>query len=126
MKKFAGERNFSFQGALRRTMSRIPSRYARIAGIAFASAAFLWALAFTAVDARTPVAGDARVVAMLTDRQVDDTAGATAAEAMFPGAPDGVDPVVTGPVSAELRERQQALGCADAEWPNIPVACYPD
>jgi len=107
-------------------MTNIPPRYARIAGIAAASAAFMWALAFTAVDARTPAAGDARDVAMLTDRQVDDTAAATAAEMMFPGAPDGVDPMVTGPASAELKSRQQALGCAEAVWPNIPAACYPN
>ena len=106
-------------------MSKIPAKYARIVGIAFASAAFLWALAFTAVDARTPQAGDARVIAMLTDIHTQAATADTQAARMFPDAPDGVDPVVTGPVSAELRERQKALDCANAVWPNIPAACYP-
>ena len=101
-------------------MTRFPARYARIAGIGFASAAFLWALAFTAVDARTRVDGEP----VISDRQMKDAA--TAAEFIFPDAPDGVDPMVTGPVSAELRARQKALDCDQAVWPNIPVACYPD
>lgn len=44
----------------------------------------------------------------------------------FVGAPDGVDPVVTGPVSASFRKKQIALGCDRAVWPHIPVGCYPD
>lgn len=106
-------------------MSRIPPSYARIAGIVFASAAFLWALAFTAVDARTPSSGEGRPVTMSAFGEKASAAG-TAAQAMFPDAPDGVDPVVTGPVSAEFRGRQKALGCDKAVWPDIPAACYPD
>jgi hypothetical protein len=40
-------------------------------------------------------------------------------------APDGVDPVVTGPTSQAFRERQKEAGCDGAVWPNIPAACYP-
>lgn len=107
-------------------MNGISARYARILGILLASAAFLWALAFTAVDARTPLAADARKVAMLADDHAASAVAQTPAEIMFPGAPDGVDPVVTGPASAALRERQKAFDCAAAVWPNIPVACYPN
>ncbi|MER8476956.1 hypothetical protein [Mesorhizobium sp. M1163] len=48
------------------------------------------------------------------------------AEQLFADAPDGVDPVVTGPVSAAFKQRQQNAGCDGAVWPNIPVVCYPD
>ena len=75
-------------GGVQHTMTRFPARYARIAGIGFASAAFLWALAFTAVDARTRVDGEP----VISDRQMKDAA--TAAEFIFPDAPDGVDPMV--------------------------------
>jgi hypothetical protein len=113
------------EGRLRLTMNRIPAKYARIVGIMLASAAFLWALAFTAVDARTPASGEARAIAMLADHNTQ-AAVKQSAEQRFPGAPDGVDPVVTGPVSAQLRERQKALDCASKVWPDIPLACYPD
>ena len=106
-------------------MDRIPAKHARIAGIAFASSAFLWALAFTAVDARTPAEGETDAIAMLRDLPARTATKRSAAEA-FPGAPDGVDPVVTGPVSVQFRERQKALACEKAVWPNIPLACYPD
>ncbi len=43
----------------------------------------------------------------------------------FVGAPDGVDPIVTGPVSASFKKRQIALGCDRAVWPHIPAGCYP-
>jgi hypothetical protein len=131
MKKFEPEkisteaRNFSGEEALRLVMNRIPAKYARVVGIMLASAAFLWALAFTAVDARTPTSGEASAIAMLADNHTQ-TATRTSAERQFPGAPDGVDPVVTGPVSAQLRERQKAFDCDKAVWPNIPLACYPD
>ena len=49
----------------------------------------------------------------------------TAAEKAFPDAPHGVDPMVTGPASASLEERQSAARCAEAVWPNIPLDCYP-
>jgi hypothetical protein len=45
---------------------------------------------------------------------------------MFADAPDGVDPVVTGPVSASFKQRQQVAGCDSAVWPKIPTVCYPD
>lgn len=38
----------------------------------------------------------------------------------------GIDPMVTGPVSEEFRQRQAALRCHEARWPNIPAGCYPD
>lgn len=38
----------------------------------------------------------------------------------------GIDPMVTGPVSDEFRERQARLGCLAAKWPDVPSACYPD
>ncbi|TGQ43906.1 MULTISPECIES: hypothetical protein [unclassified Mesorhizobium] len=48
------------------------------------------------------------------------------AEQLFADAPDGVDPVVTGPVSAAFKQRQQAANCDSAVWPKIPTVCYPD
>ncbi|RWX67878.1 hypothetical protein EN780_10900 [Mesorhizobium sp. M4B.F.Ca.ET.089.01.1.1] len=48
------------------------------------------------------------------------------AEQMFADAPDGVDPVVTGPVSAAFKQRQQDAGCDSAVRPKIPATCYPD
>ncbi|RWK37967.1 hypothetical protein [Mesorhizobium sp.] len=48
------------------------------------------------------------------------------AERLFADAPDGVDPVVTGPVSARFKQRQKAANCDSAVWPNIPTVCYPD
>lgn len=48
------------------------------------------------------------------------------AEQLFADAPDGVDPVVTGPVSTAFKQRQEAANCDRAVWPNIPTVCYPD
>ncbi|MGB3901468.1 MAG: hypothetical protein WA973_23250 [Mesorhizobium sp.] len=48
------------------------------------------------------------------------------AATMFADAPDGVDPVVTGPVSASFRQQQAEAGCDKAVWPKIPAACYPN
>ena len=48
------------------------------------------------------------------------------AEERYDDAPFGVDPIVTGPVSKEFRERRLAAGCDSARWPNIPIACYPE
>ena len=53
-------------------------------------------------------------------------AAATQAEALFPDAPDGVDPMVTGPVSVSFKRRQADAGCDKAAWPNVPAACYPN
>ncbi|MDQ6432601.1 hypothetical protein RB623_00870 [Mesorhizobium sp. LHD-90] len=44
----------------------------------------------------------------------------------FADAPYGVDPVVTGPVSASFRKQREAAGCDKAVWPNVPASCYPD
>lgn len=44
----------------------------------------------------------------------------------FDDAPYGVDPIVTGPVSTAFKQRQQAARCAEAVWPNVPQACFPD
>ncbi|WP_245434953.1 hypothetical protein [Mesorhizobium sp. WSM3879] len=51
---------------------------------------------------------------------------AKTAQQMFADAPDGVDPIVTGPVSAAFKQRQKAANCDTAVWPNIPATCYPD
>lgn len=48
------------------------------------------------------------------------------ASQLFADAPDGVDPVVTGPVSAAFRQQQGEAGCDKAVWPHVPVSCYPD
>jgi hypothetical protein len=69
------------------------------------------------------VAGAAHSAATRADRP--NLAVATAAEALFPDAPDGVDATVTGPVSASFRQRQADAGCEKAVWPNVPAACYP-
>lgn len=53
-------------------------------------------------------------------------AAATQAEALFPDAPDGVDPMVTGPVSVSFKQRQADAGCDKAVWPHVPAACYPN
>jgi hypothetical protein len=44
----------------------------------------------------------------------------------FADAPFGVDPVVTGPVSAAFREKQERLNCEAAKWPHVPRGCYPE
>jgi hypothetical protein len=44
----------------------------------------------------------------------------------YADAPDGVDPLVTGPVSTAFKQRQQAANCGEAVWPNIPRTCFPD
>ncbi|WP_258052176.1 hypothetical protein [Mesorhizobium sp. INR15] len=48
------------------------------------------------------------------------------AEQAFADAPDGVDPMVTGPVSTAFKQRQVTANCETAVWPNIPMVCYPD
>lgn len=71
------------------------------------------------------VAGTANSAVRHVIPVVEKTVDQTAAQAMFPDAPDGVDPMVTGPVSASFRLQQAQADCADAVWPNIPAACYP-
>lgn len=48
------------------------------------------------------------------------------AEQVYANAPDGVDPIVTGPVSTAFKQRQDAANCETAVWPNIPMVCYPN
>ncbi len=50
----------------------------------------------------------------------------TEAEIAYADAPYGVDPVVTGPVSDDFRIRRENAGCDRAQWPEIPVECYPE
>lgn len=60
-------------------------------------------------------------------RQIDGpVVGAPAdAEEAFADAPYGVDPMVTGPTSASFKTQQADAGCDKADWPNIPLSCYP-
>ncbi|MBZ9844902.1 MULTISPECIES: hypothetical protein [unclassified Mesorhizobium] len=71
-------------------------------------------------------AGAAQSAAAL--RQADPIVppDARTAQQMFADAPDGVDPIVTGPVSAAFKQRQKDANCDTAVWPKIPTACYPD
>lgn len=101
-------------------MTRFPKSLARATALAAGSLALLSAFALTASGAYGPGAPDTTV------QEQKKVAVATAATVLFPDAPYGVDPMVTGPVSAEFRARQQAAGCAAAEWPDIPATCYPD
>jgi hypothetical protein len=71
-------------------------------------------------------AGAAQSAAGLREANPARLDDAKTAEQMFADAPDGVDPVVTGPVSAAFKQRQKDAGCDSAVWPNIPRACYPD
>ena len=100
-------------------MIRIPTGPVRLAALAAGSAAIVAAFALTASGAYGPQPQDARGLALAEYREVP-------AALMFPDAPDGVDAIVTGPVSAEFRARQKAAGCETAQWPNVPVVCYPD
>jgi hypothetical protein len=97
------------------SMSRISAhtRFVVLAAIA------VMALASSAPGAPRP--GEPPVDPLLEMKQQ----AKTAAEQLYPDAPDGVDPVVTGPVSRQFRERQAAARCDEATWPNIPLDCYP-
>lgn len=79
-------------------------------------------LALTSVHASAPPVADARHAAAIADFQASR---ASTAQDMFPDAPYGVDPVVTGPVSDAFRSRQIIAGCDDANWPDVPAVCYP-
>jgi hypothetical protein len=70
-------------------------------------------------------AGAAQSAASLKDADIAPPDARTAQQ-MFADAPDGVDPVVTGPVSTAFKQRQKAANCDNAVWPKIPAACYPD
>ena len=71
-------------------------------------------------------AGAAQSAAALKEANPARPDEAQSAEQMFADAPDGVDPIVTGPVSAAFKQRQKEANCDSAVWPNIPKACYPD
>ena len=71
-----------------------------------------------------PIDSDSRLA--LQDRSTPETPETPSVEDRFAGAPDGVDPVVTGPVSAEFKQTRNFLGCDKAEWPNVPAGCYPN
>ncbi|WP_245420293.1 MULTISPECIES: hypothetical protein [unclassified Mesorhizobium] len=71
-------------------------------------------------------AGAAQSAAALKEANPARPSGTQTAQQMFADAPEGVDPIVTGPVSAAFKQRQQAANCDTAVWPNIPSTCYPD
>ena len=71
-------------------------------------------------------AGAAQSAAALRDADTISPPDAKTAQQMFADAPDGVDPIVTGPVSAAFKQRQKDANCDTAVWANIPRACYPD
>ena len=81
-----------------------------------------------AVMCLTPALMSAGSAAPTRDAMPRMEPGSAAAdlERDFADAPDGVDPIVTDPVTAAFRERQAQAGCDTAEWPNIPRVCYPD
>ncbi|KQZ28412.1 hypothetical protein ASD50_19830 [Mesorhizobium sp. Root552] len=81
----------------------------------------LAAIAITAIFA----AGAAHSMVSASAPLSEKVLAATEAEQLFADAPDGVDPMVTGPVSVSFKKKQHAAGCAEAKWPEIPVACYP-
>ncbi len=71
-------------------------------------------------------AGAAQSAAALREVDPITPPDARTAQQMFAEAPDGVDPIVTGPVSATFKQRQKAANCDTAVWPKIPATCYPD
>jgi hypothetical protein len=64
--------------------------------------------------------------ATTTDEGRTTQADTTTAEQAFADAPDGVDPMVTGPVTTAFKQRQVTANCDSAVWPNVPMVCYPD
>ena len=80
----------------------------------------------TAVLAALSVLLAAGVANSTGTRQIDGPRlNQSGAEETFADAPYGVDPVVTGPTSASFKKRRADVGCDNATWPNIPLACYP-
>ena len=71
-------------------------------------------------------AGAAQSAATLREADPITPPDARTAQQMFADAPDGVDPIVTGPVSASIKQRQKDANCDTAVWPNVPRTCYPD
>jgi hypothetical protein len=70
--------------------------------------------------------GAAQSAAALKEARPAVPSSPQTAEQLFADAPDGVDPVVTGPVSAAFKQRQKDANCDSAVWPKIPTVCYPD
>ena len=70
--------------------------------------------------------GQAHLRESLTAPQPTSGMPQTAAELAFADADYGVDPMVTGPVSASFKQQQAGAGCAEATWPDIPLDCYPN
>jgi hypothetical protein len=66
------------------------------------------------------VAGDADVAIPAPSLPIPDEL------AEFADAPYGVDPIVTGPVSAAFKQRREGANCDAAIWPNVPAVCFPD
>jgi hypothetical protein len=82
------------------------------------------AMSSGSVDPADPVS---RATAAAFQRPVAGRAAAPSDDdRSFDDAPYGVDPIVTGPVSAAFKRRQETLHCAERVWPDIPAACYPD
>ncbi|WP_246675421.1 hypothetical protein [Mesorhizobium sp. B2-3-4] len=71
-------------------------------------------------------ANAAQSAATLNEARPVLPADAVSAQQVYADAPDGVDPVVTGPVSTAFKQRQASANCDTAVWPNIPMVCYPD
>ena len=84
-----------------------------------------WPLIASAAFAMLLAANVAQSAATLKETRPSLPSNAPA-EQVFADAPDGVDPVVTGPVSAAFKQRQDDANCDSAVWPNIPMVCYPD
>lgn len=70
-----------------------------------------------------PVEGGDRLA---TQQRASSDRDAAELQERFAGAPDGVDPVVTGPVSVAFKQKRALLNCAEAVWPRVPAGCYPD
>ncbi|MEX0954663.1 MAG: hypothetical protein WDZ83_05565 [Rhizobiaceae bacterium] len=101
------------------SMNYVPAR-ASVVPLGLAAAVMLVSLSFSAPGVQTPgLQPDPPRI------EIPGDADRTAAQNLYPDAPDGVDPITTGPVSQELRDRRKAARCDDARWPAIPVACYP-
>ncbi len=85
-----------------------------------------WPLIASAAFAVLLAANAAQSAATLREARPVAQSDTQTAEQAFADAPDGVDPMVTGPVSAAFKQRQVSANCDSAVWPNIPMVCYPD
>ncbi|MFC3326282.1 hypothetical protein [Mesorhizobium cantuariense] len=85
-----------------------------------------WPLIASAAFAILLAANAAQSAASLREARPVAQPDTQTAEQTFADAPDGVDPMVTGPVSAVFKQRQVSANCDSAVWPNIPMVCYPD